>query len=168
MATGGKNPTDAVVLRLPDYRPVATLTVGAPHCARCAGRHGRHTCVNSAPLLHALPLRTAAASIAARSPPAAFCCWTTPCENTLISTPTTFPPWQGHLDWVFGSAWVSDRHLVTGSRDGALALWDIPEPSAGSAGGQEGQPAVVRKCYEDKKDMKRKFKVGAGALALAW
>lgn len=34
LVTGGANPTDAVVLRLPDYRPVQTLTVGGESCVR--------------------------------------------------------------------------------------------------------------------------------------
>ncbi|GAB4818512.1 hypothetical protein N2152v2_005558 [Parachlorella kessleri] len=81
IVTGGRNPTDAVVMRLSDYKPVQTLT--------------------------------------------------------------------GHLDWVFGAAWVSDRHLVTGSRDGAMALWNIQ---------QQEEYSVLRKDFNNKKDMKRKFK----------
>lgn len=30
---------------------------------------------------------------------------------------------HGHLDWVFGLDWITERHLVTGSRDRTLALW---------------------------------------------
>lgn len=53
------------------------------------------------------------------------------------------------MDWVFGLAWCSDRHLVTGSRDQSLALWQLPD-------GDEGDPPVQLKQYENKQEMKRK------------
>lgn len=81
VATGGDEPADCVVLRLPDFQPVQTLV--------------------------------------------------------------------GHMDWVFGAAWVSDRHVVTGSRDQSVALWSIPEPDSGAADVQYKSPAG--------KELKRKF-----------
>ena len=34
---------------------------------------------------------------------------------------------QGHKDWLFGAAWVTERHLVTCSRDRSVKLWQINE-----------------------------------------
>lgn len=77
MVTGGEDPADAVVLRMPDYQPVQSLI--------------------------------------------------------------------GHLDWVFGVAWVSDRHVVTGSRDCTVALWSID---------QDG-PLVQQKSYNNRTEMRQ-------------
>lgn len=34
---------------------------------------------------------------------------------------------MGHADWVFGLDWLSDRHWVSGSRDGTVKLWQVPD-----------------------------------------
>ncbi|KAL3151622.1 hypothetical protein ABBQ38_012613 [Trebouxia sp. C0009 RCD-2024] len=48
----------------------------------------------------------------------------------------TFTPAQclvGHQDWLFGVTWLTDRHLVTASRDHTVKLWCTDDPN-GSTG----------------------------------
>lgn len=46
---------------------------------------------------------------------------------------------------------MTDRHFVSGSRDGALAVWHVDDT--------QQEHVVQRKDYENKLDMKRKFEV---------
>ncbi|RMZ52514.1 hypothetical protein APUTEX25_003657 [Auxenochlorella protothecoides] len=50
----------------------------------------------------------------------------------------------GHLDWVFGLAWLSDAHLVTASRDASVGLWTLPEEAVlGDGAGQDEADAAA-------------------------
>lgn len=106
VATGGAEPSDCAVLRLPDFQPVQTLVVRL--------------------VLRALLAGTAALAGA---------CPSTLNLNGLVGCILLIQflnygaSWQGHMDWVFGTAWVSDRHLVTASRDQVGRAQRAPMPA---------------------------------------
>ncbi|KAK9827700.1 hypothetical protein WJX81_001747 [Elliptochloris bilobata] len=52
----------------------------------------------------------------------------------------------GHDDWVFGIAWITERHLVTGSRDRTVRLWCTDADS----GRPNTQPLVTQHEKRDK------------------
>lgn len=56
-----------------------------------------------------------------------------PNDIAIYQLPTLDPLFVGetaHQDWVFGTTWIDDQFLVSGSRDTSLALWKIPDPEA--------------------------------------
>ena len=51
-------------------------------------------------------------------------------SNCLLRLPTLDPICVGenaHNDWIFDQTWLDDQFLVSGSRDGSLALWRVTE-----------------------------------------
>ena len=64
----------------------------------------------------------------------------------------------GHRDWLFGCCWVTDRHLVTGSRDRSVALWSIGGSDGEEIGYEYGSaPTVQEYDYLNHSQMKRKY-----------
>ena len=50
----------------------------------------------------------------------------------------------GHADWVFGLDWVTERHVVTGSRDRSVALWGVRAGGGGDAANPVSTPLSPR------------------------
>ena len=56
--------------------------------------------------------------------------------HTWCRLPTLDPICVGenaHSDWIFDQTWLDDQFLVSGSRDGSLALWRVTDDMIGEA-----------------------------------
>ena len=63
-----------------------------------------------------------------------------PADAAVFSLPDVRPTalLTGHTDWVFGLDWVTDNLLASGSRDGTVKLWTVPDEPAGYGRGSSG------------------------------
>lgn len=50
---------------------------------------------------------------------------------------------MGHADWVFGIDWLSDKHWVSGSRDGTIKLWQVPEAASAPGASYSTDPGLA-------------------------
>mmetsp|Transcript_11432 Transcript_11432/g.51755 ORF Transcript_11432/g.51755 Transcript_11432/m.51755 type:complete len:600 (-) Transcript_11432:336-2135(-) len=63
-----------------------------------------------------------------------------PADAAVFSLPDVRPTalLTGHADWVFGLDWVTDNLLASGSRDGTVKLWTVPDEPGGYGRGSRG------------------------------
>lgn len=63
-----------------------------------------------------------------------------PADAAVFSLPDVRPTalLTGHTDWVFGLDWVTDNLLASGSRDGTVKLWTVPDEPVGYRRGSSG------------------------------
>eukprot|EP00899_Mesostigma_viride_P010732 jgi/Mesvir1/19660/Mv09939-RA.1 len=70
-----------------------------------------------------------------------------PHDVAIFSLPDLTPVqlFRGHKDWLFGSAWISEMHVVTGSRDKTVKVWEVDGTQR-----ELKRPMINRTSHKDK------------------